>query len=197
VDGLSCRLHLAAVTCCRALSVCRVEQQTPSPECYTHLHTRCCCLIVLASPSMGCSSHTAHMKPRGTPRQHCQLAHVAHYMNSTRHAAQTHTQTHARMYANVLLFPSNPDESALRPCDPSFYVNFTHMPAATPVGCVSVMPLCFTFYVYQYHMAAAATAEGSCLLRVWSGARCDHRLSNARKTHKDTDNFIRPINTQT
>jgi hypothetical protein len=40
VDGLSCRLHLAAVTCCRALSVCRVEHSKHHHlECCTHLHT--------------------------------------------------------------------------------------------------------------------------------------------------------------
>jgi hypothetical protein len=76
-------------------------------------------------------------------------------MNSTRHAAHRHTQTHACMYANATVPDSEQPQTSVTPVYPSFYVNFTHMPAATPVGCVSVMPLCLPS-MYISHMAAAA-----------------------------------------
>jgi predicted nucleic acid-binding Zn ribbon protein len=142
-------------------------QQTPSPRMlHTLAHTVACCLIVLASLPMLLAVFTAaHMKP-GT--QQLPIAHVAHYMNSTRHAAHRHTQTHACMYANATVPDSEQPQTSVTPVYPSFYVNFTHMPAATPVGCVSVMPLCLTFYVYFTH-GCGSIAEGSCLLRAWSG----------------------------
>jgi hypothetical protein len=115
-------LHITAATCgrpvmpsasgCSNMLPCTQclqsgAQQTPSPR-MLHTCTVACCLIVLASCQCGCSFLRQHMSLGHS--QHCQLAHVAHYMNSTRHAAHRHTHTNTCMYANVLLFPipSNP-----------------------------------------------------------------------------------------
>jgi hypothetical protein len=103
-------------------------------------------------------------------------------MNSTPCCTQTHTHKH--MPACMLMcycsrFRATPDESALRPCTlPS---NFTHMPAATPVGCVSVMPLCSTFYVYFTHGWRQQLQKAlACAGLVW--LQCDHRVLTA--THE-------------
>jgi hypothetical protein len=124
-------LHITAATCgrpvmpsasgCSNMLPCTQclqsgAQQTPSPR-MLHTCTVACCLIVLASCQCGCSFLRQHMSLGHS--QHCQLAHVAHYMNSTRHAAHrhTHTQTHACMLmCYCSRFRATPDESALRPC---------------------------------------------------------------------------------
>jgi hypothetical protein len=93
---------------------------------------------------------------------------MLHIMNSTRHAAHRHTQPHACVYANATVPDSEQQMSQRYARVPSFYVNFTHMPAATR-SVVSALCPCALPYVYFTHMAAAAIAEGSCLLRAWSG----------------------------
>jgi hypothetical protein len=154
----------AAVTCCRALSVCRVEH---SKHHHTCLHTHCCllfdCFGIL--PMWLQFSQAAHMS-LGHSQGNTQLAHVAHYEQHTPCCTQTHT--HACMYVMCYCSRFRATQMSQRRLYPSFYVNFTHMPAATPVGCVSVMP-CALPSMYISHMAAAAIAEGSCLLRAWSG----------------------------
>jgi hypothetical protein len=52
---------------------------------------------------------------------------------------------------------------------PSFYVNFTRTCLQQPRSVVSVMPCALQLCIFHTHMAAAAIAEGSCLLRAWSG----------------------------
>jgi hypothetical protein len=74
----------------------------------------------------------------------------------------THTQTHACMYANVLLFPipSNPDESYARV--PFLLCKF-HAHACSNPGrlCQRYAPVLYLLCIFHY-MAAAAIAALAC-----------------------------------
>jgi hypothetical protein len=129
VDGLSCRLHLAAVTCTVHSVFAEWTQQTHHLECCTHLHTVACCLIVWHPANVVAVFSQQHMSLE-LPGNTANLP-MLHIMNSTRHAAHRHTQPHACMYANATVPDSEQQMSQRYARVPSFYVNFTHMPAAT------------------------------------------------------------------
>jgi hypothetical protein len=153
------------------------------------LHTPCthCWFDCFGIPANVVAVFTAaHMKPRApckaTLPTSCPCCTL--YEQHTPCCTQTHTHKH--MPACMLMcycsrFRATPDESALRPCAPSFHVNFTHM-LQQPWSVVSALcPCAFTFMYISHNTAAAAIAEGSCLLRVWS-LQCDHRVLTA--THE-------------
>jgi hypothetical protein len=157
-------------------------QQTPSPRMHTLAH---CCLLFdcFGIPANVVAVFTAHMKPRALPKATlptcpcCTL-----YEQHT--PCCTHRHTHKHMPACMLMcycsrFRATPDESALRPC--TLLCNFTHMPAATPVGCVSVMPLCSTFYVYFTH-GCGSNCRRLLLAAGLVWLQCDHRVLTA--THE-------------
>jgi hypothetical protein len=121
-------------------------------------------LIVLASCQCGSVFSAAAHEPGALPGQHCQLAHVALYEQHTPCCTQT-PQTHACMHANVLLFPipSNPDESALRPFLLCKFRTCLQQPRSVVSALHAVL-----YPMYISH-GCGSNAEGSCLLRAWSG----------------------------
>jgi hypothetical protein len=133
-------------------------------ECCTHLHTVACLFDCLASLPCGCSFLTAAHEPGALPG-HCALC--CTYGQHTPCCTQTHTHTCLRMYANVLLFPIPSNRMSQRCARVPFLLCKFHAHACSNRLCQRYA-LCSTFYVYFTH-GCGSNAEGSCLLRAWSG----------------------------
>jgi hypothetical protein len=122
-------------------------------------------------------SLAAHMSlglPGNTVTCPCCTLYEQHAMLHT----DTHLQTMHCLMCYCSRFRATQMSQRYAVC-PSFYVNFTHMPAATPVGCVSVM-LCSTFYVYFTHGCGNCRRLLLAAGLVW--LQCDHRVLTA--THE-------------
>jgi hypothetical protein len=77
--------------------------------------------------------------------------------------------THKHMPAYAAVFCDSEQRMSQRYARVPFLLCKFRTCLQQPRSVVSALCLCSTFYVYFTHMAAAAIAEGSCLLRAWSG----------------------------